>query len=277
MHNATKYRLAVGVFDGVHLGHQKVLKGVDGVMTFSNHPHGVIGGFASAPPMIMSPEDRFLALKSLGIKDVRMIEFTKKLSAMSPDEFIEMLLSGRDKKDVIVVCGKDWKFGRGGAGDGAYLASCGIDVEIVDFKLENEEKISSSRIRELLSIGEVESANKLLFRPYSIKARVSPGKGEGKSLGCPTLNFRVNALVKGGVYAVEIDGAKAIANFGYAPTFGERAWKERVLEVHALSDFSMDDERIYEIAFLKFLRAEKKFSSKEELAAQIAEDIKQIN
>jgi riboflavin kinase/FMN adenylyltransferase len=87
----------------------------------------------------------------------------------------------------------------------------------------------------------------------------------------------VKALVKGGVYAVEIDGAKAIANFGYAPTFGERAWKERVLEVHALSDFPMDDERIYEIAFLKFLRAEKKFSSKEELAAQIAEDIKQIN
>ena len=244
MRDAAERSVAVGFFDGVHLGHRAIIDAADEVLTFRNHPLSVLCP-EKAPPLITGFETR---VRMIG-KPVTVLEFTRELAEMTPDDFAERFLRGRR-----VVCGENWRFGKNGAGDAGMLKSLGYEVLTVPCATYKGERISSSRIRECLEKGDLESANAMLGRPYSTLLDRVAGKGEGAKLGYPTVNLRR------GVYAVAADGKIGVANFGLAPTFGDRAWKEPTLEVH----------------FLKFLRDERRFASAEELKSQIAKDVSEV-
>jgi len=290
--------VAIGFFDGVHLGHQKILRGADVAVTFRNHPLTVLNA-AKAPRLIMSPEDRVAAIKSCGVKDVLVFDFTSELAAFTPDAFIKNLL--RDLRETSVSscsagglslrCGSNWRFGKNAAGTPDWLREHGISVEVVEAVEYEGEPISSTRIRECLSRGEIAAANAMMGRRLKVEGRRLKGKGEGVKLGYPTINLlllspttsqllpnssQTSQLFPLGVYQVEVEGCRAIANYGLAPTFGEQAWKAPVLEVHLLDMAREGASDTMSAEFVKFIRAERKFVSTEELKKQIAEDIASI-
>lgn len=244
MRDAAERRLAVGFFDGVHLGHQAIVGRADAVLTFANHPLSVLSP-EKAPPCIMTLEERVAAIG----KPVTVLTFTRELAAMSREEFAARYLAGN-----CIICGENWRFGRDGAGDADWLRAQGFAVEVVPYAVYEGEPISSTRIRSCLERGELTAANAMLGRSFSLCGVISRGKGEGAKIGYPTVNLRR------GVYEVSVNGERAIANYGVAPTFGERAWATPTLEVH----------------FLRFIRPERKFSSTEELKSQIAADCEEV-
>ena len=261
--------LAVGFFDGVHLGHQAILDGADAALTFRTHPLAVVAP-ERAPRLLMDFETRRRAIMSCGVREVRAFDFTEAFSRLSPDEFVvEAGISPGDR----VRCGANWRFGRGGAGDAAYLRARGVEVDVVPYVVYRGERVSSTRIRAALEAGAVEDANAMLGRPYEVRGRPFSGKGEGARLGFPTVNIVLDPpgpRLPLGVYAVEAGGRRAVANYGFAPTFGPRAWKTPVMEVHVLS--SGDVGAFGPVALLRYLRPERTFASLEELKSQVARD-----
>ena len=235
--------LATGFFDGVHLGHQVILEGADAALTFLEHPLKVLAP-EKAPRLLMSFEERIRAIA----RPVTVLNFTRELAETSAADFAARYLKG-----VKVRCGRNWRFGKGGEGCPEWLKANGYEVEVVPEVEYQGEAISSSRIRAALERGEMEAAAAMLGRPYSVSGAVAAGKGEGRNLGFPTLNLDSgrDLNLREGVYS-------AIVNYGKAPTFGERAWKRPVLEAH----------------LVKFLREERKFSSPDELKAQITADLR---
>ena len=269
--------LATGFFDGVHLGHREILRGATAALTFLNHPSGVLSPGLETP-LLMDARSKIAAIKACGVEKVWAIEFTEEVAAVPPERFLEGAVPGFPLKaaDIAKVkCGMDWRFGAGGKGDAGLLRSLGVEVEEVPYAEYKGERISSSRIRKALQGGRVGDANAMLGRRWTFRGRVSAGKGEGTKIGFPTVNIVPSrALPIGrGVYAVESRGVPAVANFGLAPTFGERAWKEPVLEVHFLSAPPPAENGEMEIEFVSFIRGEKAFSSPAELARQIEVDI----
>ena len=265
MREAGLERLAVGFFDGVHLGHRKILESSDRALTFRNHPLSVLDP-AREPRLIMSLDDR---LAALGVP-ATVLDFTDSLAAMSADDF-----AARYLKDVVVRCGADWRFGRGGEGNVDWLRAHGHEVEVVPEVLYAGEVVSSSRIRRALASGDLAEAEAMLGRRYSVVGALRAGKGVGRTLGFPTLNFAVETPLACGVYEVELDGRRGIANFGRAPTCGERAWTSPVLEVHLLEP-PTGDPSASRVLFRRFLRPERAFASFEELKEQIGRDIDEI-
>ncbi len=262
--------VAVGFFDGVHLGHQSILKGADAALTFRNHPLSVLAP-DRAPRLLMDFDSRVAAIKSCGVSEVRAFDFTPEFATLSPDDFLS---EARIVPGVSVRCGGNWRFGRGGRADAGYLRSRGIDVEVVAYVDYKGEPVSSTRIRTALENGDVEDANAMLGRPFEVRATPFAGKGEGSKLGFPTLNLAMgdgSVKLPLGVYVVEVDGSRAVANYGLAPTFGERAWKRPVIEVHFLGLAPEGHER-RTVSLLRFLRRECRFDSLDELKAQIARD-----
>ena len=306
--------VAVGFFDGVHLGHQKILQGADKAITFRNHPLTVLNA-AKAPPLIMSFEDRVAAIKACGVKEVVALDFDEKLASLSPNEFLDIYLHNSSlltpNSSLALRCGANWRFGKGGEGSPEWLKSRGVAGEVVPAAEYEGAPISSTRIREALARGEIAAANAMMGRRFAITGEVVKGKGEGAKLGYPTLNLQPSTFnLLPGVYAVEVGGERAIANYGFAPTFGERAWSEPTLEIHFLEcsrvarntmecsrvarntmecsrvargtegacakNCTPSDSRGCEklrVEFSSFLRPERKFGSVEELKAQIAADI----
>lgn len=269
--------LATGFFDGVHLGHREILRGATAALTFVNHPSGVLAPGAETP-LLMDAESKIAAIKACGVEKVWALEFTKEVAAVPPEKFLDGAIPGFPLKaaDIAKVkCGMDWRFGAGGKGDAALLKRLGVEVEEIPYAEYKGERISSSRIRKALQEGNVEDANAMLGRRWTVRGRVSTGKGEGAKIGFPTVNIVPSRQlpIRRGVYAVESCGVAGLANFGFAPTFGERAWKEPVLEVHFLSAPPPAENGEMEIAFVSFIRGEMAFSSPEELARQIASDI----
>ena len=279
--------VAIGFFDGVHLGHQQILKGADIAVTFRNHPLTVLDA-AKAPRLIMSYEDRVEAIKACGVKEVVTLDFTPALASQSPEDFLSTLRLRLSTSTVRIRCGANWRFGKGGAGTPDWLREHGVDVQVVEAAEYEGGIVSSTRIRECLSRGEIAAANAMLGRRYRVIGNRELGKGEGRKLGYPTINlslhnsslFTLTSSLPLGVYQVSVSGHRAIANYGYAPTFGDRAWKEPVLEVHffdkiddlplSTSTSSLD---LISVEFIKFIRPERKFASPAELQAQIAADI----
>ena len=267
---------AVGFFDGVHLGHQAILKGADAALTFRTHPLSIIAP-DRAPRLLMDFESREKEIKSCGVREVRAFDFTDGFSRLTPDEFLAEagIIPG-----VKVRCGSNWRFGRGGVGDAEYLRAHGIEAEVVPYVSYKGERVSSTRIRKSLESGEVEDANAMLGRPFEVRGVRFPGKGEGAKLGCPTVNLSLDSLnvrLPLGVYVVESNGRRAVANYGLAPTFGARAWERPVMEVHFLGlAFETQDVRMkLSFSLLRFLRPERKFASLDELKAQLALDCKE--
>lgn len=269
--------VAVGFFDGVHLGHQSILKDADIALTFRNHPMSVLAP-ERAPRLLTDFASRSAAIKACGVKEVRAFDFTSAFARLSPDEFLSeaKLVPG-----TRIRCGANWRFGRGGAGDAEYLRSRGFNVEVVPFVSHKGDKVSSTRIRAALENGEVEDANAMLGRPYLMRGTIFGGKGEGSKIGYPTLNLKPcggGVKLPLGVYAVEVDGHRAVANYGLAPTFCERSWEDPVMEVHYLDgSFARSQSCAAStsgegVSLLRFIRPERKFDSVEELKSQIAKD-----
>ena len=278
MRDAALQSLAVGFFDGVHLGHQAILRGADAALTFRNHPLSVLAP-ERAPRLIMTCEERVAAIKSCGVKDVTVLDFTQELAALSPEEFVSRyIMSSVSRLPSSVRCGANWRFGRGGAGDAEFLRSRGFEVMVAPYVEYKGERVSSSRIRTALERGEIEDANEMMGRKFKVQGSRFKGKGLGKEIGYPTINLELSTLnleLPLGVYEVEVEGQRGIANYGLAPTMGEQAWSSPVLEIHIFrstptpSTYTLNSA---EVEFVRFIRAEKKFDSVADLQRQIAVD-----
>ncbi len=282
--------VALGFFDGCHLGHQEILRrcrelGGDqsAVLTFPEHPGSAIPG-RQPPPLLTTTEERVALLEGLGLQ-VFLRDFDREFSAWSCERFAEELLVGA-LGVVNVVVGHDYRFGHRAAGDVERLRKLGNElgfatnvVPAVSSSLGEPLVISSTKIRQALAEGELQLAATLLGRPYSVTAEVVAGQKRGRTIGFPTANLlypELKAQPPYGVMAVRVGLASGekllgVANFGLRPTVDEASTVPR-LEVH-LFDFSGDlyGQRVT-VEMVKFLRLEQKFSSFQELAEQIARD-----
>lgn len=273
MRDSTFQSAAVGFFDGVHLGHQAILSAADVAFTFRSHPLSVLCP-ERAPRLVMSLSSRIRALLATGVKEVIALEFTEELASMPPEDFLRIYLAPFKR----IRCGANWRFGKNGVGDAALARSLGWDVEVCGYKIAGEERISSTRIRNAISAARIKDANEMLGSSWFVTGRVITGKGLGRTIGLPTVNLAPVDLqleLPRGVYAVEVEGHRAIANWGRAPTMRDNAWKENTLEIHFLST-PVPSSKILEIHFLDFIREEKVFPSLDALKAQIKADIERL-
>ena len=270
-------RLAVGFFDGVHLGHQRILAGANAVLTFRNHPASVLG-VAGRPALLMEADERLALLATEGAKNprtVHAITFTHRFAALSAEQFADFLR--REFPNLVRIhCGGNWRFGANGAGTPAMLRALGFDVKVCRYAKYREERVSSTRIRAALASGEIADANAMLGRPYAVTGLIVSGKGLGHKIGSPTLNLTVSPPLKLGVYVVDTPLGCGIANYGVAPTMGIQAWAAPVLEVHLLDGRALagaSRPMSLRVAFRAFLRPEMAFASRSALSERIAADI----
>ncbi|MFW6415620.1 MAG: bifunctional riboflavin kinase/FAD synthetase [Thermodesulfobacteriota bacterium] len=280
--------VTIGNFDGVHVGHQTLIKTLKQrakqkglysvVFTFDPHPMSVIAG--QTPPFITQTKQKLELLQEMQPDYILCLHFTQEIANLSPEEFVETyLVKGLNTKDLVI--GHDYTFGKGRRGNFELLQQLGelhgFNVEQIQAIIKDADVVSSTRIRTLVQEGRVEEAEPLLGRLYQVSGKVVKGQQRGGPLlGIPTANLEVadELVPKSGVYAVwaEHEGQRyaAVANVGHNPTFGQ---EHLSVEVH-ICDFEQD---IYgqqlRVHFVKRLREEKKFSGIEELLAQIRADI----
>ena len=279
--------VAIGVFDGVHLGHARVLEalgrhdpGLERVaMTFGTHPATLLAA-GPAPTRLSTLKRRFELFEAAGIQRVAVLSFDAALRDLDPDAFVErFLVDGLNARFVAV--GEGFSFGRGAAGTTQTLAELGerygFEVDVVEIAKYRGVEIRSTLIRRRIEEGAVAEAAAMLGRPYEVEGIVVPGDARGRRLGVPTANVSMPAhltVPQTGVYAVAVgfDGRNlpGVANLGIRPTFDGT---ERVLEVHVLGF----DENLYgkqlQVGFVERLRDEMRFESVDELLTQIRGDI----
>ncbi len=283
---------AIGVFDGVHLGHQRVLaqtvsdaarhQAVSVVVTFDRHPNAVVAP-ASVPPLIYPLSKKLQVIASCGVEAAYVIRFDKAFSQIPGEPFVRGLARGFKRIQSICV-GDGFMFGAGRSGNVSLLRKLGGELAFIlhamrDVQLDGQ-SVSSTRIREAVRAGDFALAGRMLGRPYALCGTVIEGQRLGRKLGFPTANLEVMGLLTPppGVYAAEAQFGeahfRAAANIGHRPTV-HSADPQLHVEAHLL-DFDRD---IYgqalELVFLKKLREEKRFSTTEALKAQIADDIRQ--
>ncbi|MGB5446230.1 MAG: bifunctional riboflavin kinase/FAD synthetase [Psychromonas sp.] len=283
--------LSIGNFDGVHLGHKAVLARLlleakrlqvpATVLTFEPQPEELFSG-ENAPARLSRLRDKFVQLEKLGLNRLLCVSFTRKFANLSAADFIEQLLI--KKLDVkFLVIGDDFHFGYQRQGDFALLKQAGekYGFEVVDTKslLQEEHRISSSRVRDALAVGDLQQAALMLGRKYSITGRVVHGEKLGRTIGVPTANLLLKRRVSpvSGVFVVSVLGItdkvyQGVANIGQRPTVnGVR----QQLEVH-LFDFEGDLYGLQlEVVLEEKIRDEVRFASFAELKIQIDKDIKQ--
>jgi len=262
--------LAIGFFDGVHLGHRRLLEGADLAITFDTHPLSVIAP-DRAPVLLMTLEERRAALRESGVPSVHVIPFDRAFADCPAEAFVQVLCDRAGGCRPHIRCGENWRFGKGGSGDADLLRALGLSVEVVPYAEWKGERVSSSRIRACLAEGLVRDANAMLSRPYAVSGVLVPGKGLGRQMGFPTLNLdpcrKLNLRL--GVYVVEMGGVRGVANYGHAPTLGEKAWVNPLIEVHLFGENPIGEGPVQ---FLDFLRPERTFASVADLQRQIADD-----
>jgi riboflavin kinase / FMN adenylyltransferase len=264
--------VAIGSFDGVHLGHRRVFEvarsaGTQAtVVTFWPHPRLVLGNQVE---LLSTLERRLELFEEAGMDDVLVVEFTTELAGSEPADFAETIL--RPIHTRVIAAGENFRFGRGAVGRPSLLAELGFDVQTVPIFGD----ISSTRIRECLRAGEIEAAARMLGRPPEIEGTVMPGFQRGGTLGYPTANLAVppNLLVPGyGIYAGATLGHRAAISIGVNPHYGGN---ERSIEPYLL-DFDGDlYGRRLVVELWRRLRDERAFSSESELVAQIARDVEE--
>ena len=281
--------LAIGIFDGVHRGHQALIEeakadaaktgGTAVVMTFEPHPM-MFFQRAEPPLRLSSPRHKELLLERQGVTHLAVLPFEAARAGQTAEEFVEDLRAACQPLGGIVV-GADWKFGKGRGGNVELLKQLGgFEVDGIPAVATDGEVISSTAIRLAVARGDLAFAEKALGRPYAVLGKVVPGQKMGHMVGFPTANIDAAGLQlpPDGVYAVRVRiGDKAfngIANLGIRPTVSQDS--KRVLEVH-LFEFEGD---LYgmdvEVGFLRFVRGEKKFDSVDNLRAQISRDIAEV-
>lgn len=282
--------LAIGFFDGVHLGHQQILRqtladarqheALALALTFDHHPNSVVAP-AREPPLIYSLSQKLRVIGSLGMDALWLIHFDKAFSARPGEEFVRSL--AHDFAPLRSICvGTNFLFGHKRSGNVELLRRLGTELNFSVHGLAavslGGKAVSSTRIRERILAGDLDAASQMLGRAYSLGGKVVPGDGLGRQLGFPTANLDVAglALPPRGVYAAhaEVGGGRhrAVLNIGHRPTLQQPNPPLRV-EVHLL-DFSGDlYGKEIEVVFVEKLRDEKKFGSLAELREQIARDI----
>ncbi len=284
--------VTLGNFDGVHTGHKRILErvcsrakelGVESlVYTFEPHPLKVLAP-AKSPPLLTTLEEKVSLIEECGISTLVVASFTKEFASRRPDEFVGKVLAEELEASEVII-GHDFSFGRAKRGTIEHLKELGMEygfsVEVVKAHEMLGGVVSSSRIRKLIGSGDVTAAAKLLGRRHSIKGRVVRGRSLGKEIGFPTANLKVTEglVPQPGVYAVtvEVHGTgsgelTAVANIGSAPTFDR---KKTLLEVHIIDFEGSIYGKDIVVDFYEKLREEERFSSPQELGAQIARDVK---
>jgi riboflavin kinase/FMN adenylyltransferase len=262
--------VAIGTFDGVHLGHRAVIRAavdarlVPTVVTFDPHPRTVLGNQVE---LLSTLERRLELLADCGIEDVLVVDFTEEVAALAPEEFVDRYLAAIGTHAAAV--GTGFRFGRGREGDVELLRSLGLDVRQVPLV----ENVSSTRIRQLAHACELEAAAALLGRPLEVDGTVVSGDRRGTTLGFPTANLRVDPQLlvpEFGIYAGAADGKRAAISIGVNPHYGGT---ERRIEAYLL-DWEGDlygDRLVLEL--WRKLRDERAFASESDLVAQIARDV----
>jgi riboflavin kinase/FMN adenylyltransferase len=266
-------RMAVGEFDGVHLGHREVIRGNDTVLTFEPHPRSVIRPEA-APRLLTSLEAKAELIAELGVAELVVIPFDDSFAHQSPAEFVDQVLVGRLRATHVSV-GDNFRFGHLASGDSALLAADGRFVTRVVALVEVDgEIVSSSHIRRLVLEGDVERAAVLLGAPFQLRGEVIHGDQRGRELGFPTANIAPDpalACPAHGVYAGRSDGACAAVSIGVRPTFGSGS--EVLVEAYLLDRDQDLYGRTLRIDFLARLRGEQRFASVPALIEQMQADV----
>ncbi len=276
--------LTVGSFDGVHLGHLDVMRlavhgaaeveGHSALITFEPHPRCVLDP-ANCPQSITTLQEKLALIERAGIDHAIVLRFDRELSALSPQEFIDRLSAVMEIRRWVI--GFDFAFGRGRTGNAEWLRAHGHDVVVVPpFKIDGRD-LHSSEIRRLVIAGQVDEANQLLGREYSMSGPVEAGDRVGRRLGFPTANIGIepNKLVPAlGAYAGRARAPEgdfiAALSVGYRPTFGGTQ-----LRVEAfLLDFEGDlyQQRL-ELRFVRYLHPDIRFESPDELVRQLKQDV----
>jgi len=266
-------RVAVGEFDGVHLGHREVIRGSDTVLTFEPHPLRVVRPEA-APRLLTSLEVKAELIDRLGVEELVVIPFDQGFAKQSPQEFVDQVLVGTLQATHVAV-GENFRFGHRAAGDPALLeADERFATRVVPLVEVDGEIVSSSHIRGLVLAGEVEAAQRCLGGPFKMRGEVVEGDHRGRELGFPTANLVPDeALVYPGhgVYVAHADGACAAVNVGVRPTFGTG---RAVLVEAYLLDRDVDlYGKTLTVEFLRRLRGERRFASIDALVEQMRADV----
>jgi riboflavin kinase / FMN adenylyltransferase len=284
--------LAIGVFDGVHLGHQSVIStstsharsanGTPVVITFDPHPLKVLRPH-NAPHLLTATQHKIGLIRDLGVQHLLVIKFDKSFAATPPENFIEQLVMHSNPLGEICV-GHEWSFGKDRRGNLDLLKKLGAQfnfnvVAIPPVKMDGA-VVSSTAIRQAVEKGDLATAAAMLGRDYTVLGKVVPGGEIGKKLGYPTANLSAHSeqFPPNGVYFAQatLDGVvyPGVVNLGYRPTVSSGK-SERILEIHLL-DF---DREIYgkdlEVRFVRYLRPEKKFENVDALVRQIEFDVRQ--
>src|SRR3989441_3351971 len=284
--------LAIGVFDGMHLGHQAVIstsaehaRSVNGtpvVVTFDPHPEKVLRPQA-APHLLTATQHKIGLIRDLGVGHLLIIAFDKQFAATEPEDFVQQLV--KHSKPLREICvGHEWSFGKNRRGNLELLKQFGqrfnFGVVGIPPVTVNGELVSSTTIRQAVETGDLTKAAQLLGREYTILGTVVSGDNRGKKIGFPTANLSAHneQFPPNGVYFAEakLDGViyQGVVNLGYRPTVSSSK-TERILEIHLL-DFDRD---IYgkdlELRFIRYLRPEKKFENVDALVRQIERDVQQ--
>lgn len=282
--------LGIGVFDGVHLGHQAVIRsaiqcaqhdgGTPVAVTFDPHPVKILRP-EQAPRLLTSTPHKIRLIDAMKASFLLKVRFDAAFAALEPEKFISELVKHANPLRTISV-GRDWAFGRGRRGDVAMLKRAGHGagfsvVEVESIQVDGE-AVSSTRIRKAVRVGDFSEAERCLGRRYTILGTVERGQQLGRTIGFPTANLRAHneQFPPDGVYAVHVtwNGRKAdgVANIGMRPTVNSSS-AERRLEVHLFEVNEDLYQQDLEVAFLKFLRAEQKFAHLDALKKQIQADV----
>ncbi|HEX6044062.1 MAG TPA: bifunctional riboflavin kinase/FAD synthetase [Pyrinomonadaceae bacterium] len=281
--------LTLGVFDGLHLGHQLIMRtvveraralgAVPTVITFDPHPRAVLHP-ESAPPLLQTFDQKMEALKVLGIEQTIVLRFTPEFAAVRAEQFLSDVVTERLHAREVYL-GKGFAFGHNREGNIELLRRLGRELgfvagEVPEVKLRGR-RVSSSKIRELLSSGKVNLARRMLGRPYGVEARVEHGAERGHKLGFPTANLHPHNRVipRNGVYVTGtlIDGQwrRSVTNVGLRPTFADAT--EPSVETFVMNwDGDLYGD-VVRVRFLYRIRNERKFSSIDELKTQISRDV----
>ena len=265
--------VAIGTFDGVHLGHQAVIDDADTVLTFDPHPLQVLHP-AALPKLIMPFSVKRDVIDGLGVEELVVIPFDEEFARRGAEDFVDHVLVERLGATKVSV-GENFRFGAKAKGDPAMLAAREeFETRVVPLVEVDGETVSSTRIRALVAAGDMEGARHCLGAPFMVEGEVVKGDQRGRELGYPTANFVPDdtlAIPGHGVYAAFADGVPAAVNVGVRPTF--ESGRGVLIETYLIDR----DEDLYgrtlRVAFVERLRGEKRFSDVDDLIAQMRRDV----
>jgi riboflavin kinase/FMN adenylyltransferase len=268
-------KVAIGTFDGVHVGHRQVIRGADTVLTFEPHPLSVIHPEA-APKLILPFEIKRDVIEGLGVQEMVVIPFDKDFSTIEAEEFCSrILIETLDAQSVAV--GENFRFGAHAKGDPDMLRGHSeFETRVVPLVEVDGELVSSTRIRALVAAGDVEGATRCLGAPFLLEGTVVEGDKRGRTLGYPTANVvpSEDFIYPGhGVYAAFADGIPAAVNVGVRPTF--ETGRGVLIESYLIDQDADLYGQTLRIAFIARLRGEKRFEDVDSLVAQMGRDVEE--